>query len=106
METTEHEAADLEPVLVNPEEVALLTGKERDDWYWDKLDALRQANVNLVDENALLRAQVDRLTELIERARSDQDRHKADIIQMGQQINAANERARTAVQEYIANTEG
>lgn len=92
--------------MVNPEEVRDLTGAARDKWFWDRLDELRSANINLVDEVLFIKEGIEKRDDLLDRARADQERHGQEIIEMGKLINEANERARAAVQEYIANTEG
>lgn len=95
----------MEPNIINPTEVEALVGKERDDWFWDQLDRLVQANVNLVAEVDMLKKQVEARNEMIERARADQKRHGDDIIQMGRELNMARAAAASAVEDYIANTE-
>jgi len=94
----------MESHIINPSEVAKLTGQERDDWFWDKLDALRQANVNLVDEVKMLKSDIEKRDFLLEKAKEDQKRHGQEIIEMGKQLNAARVAAANSVQEYIANT--
>ena len=95
----------MEPNIINPEEVQALTGKARDNWFWDQLDKLVQTNVNLVAEVEMLTQMVSVRDGMLEVAREGQVKHGQEIIEMGKQLNAARAAAATSVQEYIANTE-
>lgn len=95
----------MEPNVINPREVEGLTGEDRDNWFWDHLDRLRQANVNLVSEVDMLTKMVDTRNEMLDKARADQVRHGEEIIEMGKQLNAARSAAATSVKDYIALTE-
>lgn len=95
----------MEPNVINPAEVQGLTGEDRDNWFWDHFDRLRQANVNLVSEVDMLTKMVDARNEMLDKARADQVRHGEEIIEMGKQLNAARSAAATSVKDYIALTE-
>ena len=95
----------MEVIQIDTSSIPQLDTKAREDWFWDNLDRLVQANVNMASEIGLLKAQVETRDVIIEKARQEQLRNSEDIINMGKLINQANERAASSVQEYIAQKE-